>query len=100
MLQAGEECKKVERIIADVKAYMLLDWDEKGYLIHRGQVVEGSSLPEIESHHLEIAEKKKLRAFKKSIGWETFEEYRPDKRPVPSPIRRSKRRRQKRFGVD
>ena len=99
-LQAGEERKKAERIIADVKAYTLLNWDQKGQLVHRGQVVEGSSLPEIMSHHLEIVEKKKSKASKKPIGWETFEEYRLDITPTPIPVRRSKRRRQRRFGVD
>ena len=67
-LQAGEERKKAERIIANVKAYTPLDWDEKGRLVHRGEVVEGSSLPEIVSHHLKIAEKKKSSASKKPIG--------------------------------
>ena len=99
-LQAGEERKKAERVIADVKAYTPLDWDEKGQLVHRGRVVEGSSLPEIVSHRLEIAEKTKSRASKKPIGWETFEEYLPDISPTPTPPRRSKRRRQRRFGLD
>ena len=99
-LQAGEERKKAERVIADVKAYTPLDWDERGQLVHRGSVVEGSSLPEIVSYHLEIADRTKSRASTKPVGWETFEEYRPDITPRPTPARRSKRRRQKRFGVD
>ena len=52
------------------------------------------------SHHLEIIEKKKSKASKKPIEWETFEEYRSDITPTPTPARRSKRRRQRRFGVD
>ena len=61
-LQVRKEHKKAERILADVKAYTPLDWDEKDRLVHRGQFVEGSSLPEIASYLLEIAEKKKSRA--------------------------------------
>ena len=61
-LQEGEERKKAECIIADVKAYTLLDWDEKDRLVHRGRVVEGSSLPEIVGHHIALAEKKKPKA--------------------------------------
>ena len=99
-LQEGEERKKAERIIADVKAYTPLDWDEKGRLVHRGRVVEGSSLPEIVGHHIALAEKKKPKATKGPTGWETFEEYRSDIAPTPTPTRRSKRRRQRRFGLD
>ena len=64
-MQGGEERKKTERIIADVKAYTPLGWDEKGRLVHRGRVIEGASLPKIVGHHIALVEKKPKATKKK-----------------------------------
>lgn len=107
-LRSGEERKKVASVLADLTAHTPLTWDDKGQLVHQGRVVEGSSLPEIIEHHLELrdqATKKKKTGKEKPIGWETFSVYRPDieaaaiKRTPPTP-RRSKRRRSRKVDID
>ena len=67
-----EECKKAERVKADVKAHTPFTWDETGQLVHQSQVVEGSSLPDLISHHLDLAMKKKTWSAKESTCWEMF----------------------------